>query len=586
MKYVNKLLLLLFIVFSRSFAISTDECISQLGYEQEFDQEQYKGAFLMFAEALEDLVGSAEYALEKIAKPVRDYIKSNQDRIINNPYKDTIAHVRHGCNLSDGEMAFRKKRFEHVKKAQQKLFEMDLDDEDVLEIAFSCSGGGWRSMICSMGFCMGAHKLGLLDTAMYISSLSGSTWFVAPWISSEKDILSYRTLADKKIAEGLATPTIGNFLAFFAPVWTKFAFNHHINVIDIYGALLGNNLLADLNDKPSEVYLSEQQEIIADGKYPMPLYSAIYGGYNKKNYWFEFTPFECGSCELNYHIPSWSIGRKFKNGKSKRCEPEESFGFLLGAFGSAFSAKFTKIYKNAMKFFDLPDYLEDLPFAAVFLDAVKGCLQALIETDIGQLRFTSAKIHNFMYKLKDSPLKYQSHLKLIDAGLDFNNPVFLTYRNKVLKQAPDVIFIFDSSANSGKEQLQKLQKYAKKHDLKLPCMSYDNVDKKSLTIFQDENDLSVPMILYMPRVNDQELLSYYKNNNELMDYVELLQDFDIEEAVHGGFAGTFSFNYSKQQVEKLLAMTDFNCIANEQLIKQALKKRVEKKRELKNKRYL
>jgi hypothetical protein len=74
----------------------------------------------------------------------------------------------------------------------------------------------------------------------------------------------------------------------------------------------------------------------------------------------------------------------------------------------------------------------------------------------------------------------------------------------------------------------------------------------------DEEDLSVPAIVYMPIVNGYELLA--KSNIADIDkyYKYYLAGFNIKKAATTGFAATFNFNYTKKQAETLVAMTEFN----------------------------
>ncbi len=95
-----------------------------------------------------------------------------------------IATARYGNGISLGECKYLQKRLPIVRTALEKMLNCSMEGKATPSIAFVASGGGYRAMLCTLGFLYGAQKIGLLDTASYITCLSGSTWAVAPWIST------------------------------------------------------------------------------------------------------------------------------------------------------------------------------------------------------------------------------------------------------------------------------------------------------------------------------------------------------------------------------------------------------------------
>ncbi|HEX4068496.1 MAG TPA: hypothetical protein VHX42_00195, partial [Candidatus Babeliales bacterium] len=119
----------------------------------------------------------------KIVSPVVvKMITSQEKAITNNPYKDTIATVRIGNELHPEERAYRAHREPKVKAALEKLLGRSLNGKKIPTIAFVGSGGGYRAMLCTTGFMVGAEKIGLVDAATYIAALSGSTWALGTWM--------------------------------------------------------------------------------------------------------------------------------------------------------------------------------------------------------------------------------------------------------------------------------------------------------------------------------------------------------------------------------------------------------------------
>ncbi len=542
-----------------------------------------KGLINQISQALEGVASITEDILNVILFPVKELIKLDQKAIVENQHKKDIATVRLGSPVCDGEMEFRERRFTIVKDAQERFLEMDLDDEDVLEIAFCTSGGGVRAKAYSLGACVGADKVGLLDTAMCISGLSGSTWFIAPWISSGLPICEYRKRGISEIFAGIDISSSKDIVTMLDAIWVKFAYNQHLNIVDLYGGILANNFLRGLGVKQNMVYLSDQQKTLSDGIFPLPVYTAVLGNRDMPNYWFEFTPFEVGSRWLGAYVPSWAFGRKFKNGKSKSSAPEMSLGFLMGIWGSAFAASFEEAYEKGIKNMKLPKFLKGVPGAKLIFNALKKTLAKLAYfSDLGELRVAWGQVFNYVYKMKESSFKKSKDIKLVDAGVDFNNPVFATYRKPPYGDAPDVIFVFDSGGAVGIEELKLLKEYACQYNLKFPEIDEENYEQRAITIFEDKDDPSIPVVIYLPRVADPYMFGRYAKDEQLGPFVQKLQDFDIEEAIKSGFAGTFNFEYMREEAELIADLAEFNIRAVAYKIKDALKRRLKLKRRIRH----
>ena len=498
-----------------------------------------------------------------------------------NQYCHMGANVRVGSPIGTQELMYRQARLPIVKAAQEKMLEVKLADEDVLEIAFSCSGGGWRAMCCSTGFCSGAQKIGLLDAAMYISSLSGSTWLVGPWIYSGANIADYRRRVINTAAMGINIKNPKEAIHLLDDVWLKLSCFETVNIVDFYGALLANTLLRGLKNDPHNVYLSNQRKVIDTGKFPMPIYTAILAEKGLPEHVFEFTPYEIGSRWHKAYVPTWAFGREFDGGKSTNFVPEQYMGFMLGIFGSAFAANFKEAYDNIIKTAKLPSLL-NTPFTSATFSIFKVFLGVLSDTKaLHDIRLFWAKVPNYSHNYDKVPaFKDHNNLKLADAGVAIDNPVFSTYRKPPYGDAPDIIFVFDSSASIDFSELKLLVDCAKEHHLKFPVIKEYKVEQCTISVFMDPEDIYTPVIIYMPIVNGFELLNKSERLNVDKYYRNMLSGFDIKKAVTTGFAKTFNFNYTKKQAETLIAMTEFNITSVRQVIKQVMRERIELKRRL------
>jgi len=588
------IIFLFFALSLSSYTYTTTEVNIQRAL-QNIDQEKALKAYREFLELNEkgflnsvlDIFGSAFSVVEGVAytllMPVQQVIKISLPAITQNPYKNLKATVRCGDPICQSELSFRDKRFPLIKEAQEKMLSMSLDPEDVLEIGFSMSGGGWRAMLCSVGSCSGANKIGLLNCVMHVAGLSGSTWFIAPWVYSGMHIEAYRERVIKVASEGIDLQTFDEITPLVDSVLIKFAFSEPLNIIDLYGGLLANSLFRGLKGDPHCAYVSEQIANVMSGRFPLPVYTATLGERMKDEFWFEFTPFEVGCRWLNAYVPTWAFGRHFKRGLSKDYAPEQSAGFLCAIFGSAFAADLEDLYEIIIDGLEAPTFMGYIPFGEQIFDAIKKVFEKLAYTDFGDLRIAWARVPNFVYKMHGMPHNSYKELKLVDAGLDFNNPAFVTYRKPPYGDAPDIIFIFDAGAGVAFEELQMLVDYAKYHGLKFPNIEPCEVDKHIISIFKDDDDIEVPVVVYMPRLNGLSLLTRNNYKGWYDYYLDLLDGFDIEQACNSGFAETFNFDYTPKEAETIVAMTEFNIISAAETIKKTMKERIEAKRKFRQK---
>ena len=131
-------------------------------------------------------------------------VKNLQDALnARNPWRSTVAYVQKSVDLSPVEQAFRKQRVPGIRQALEKFLGISLaqlSDNQLPIIAFSGTGGGYRAMILTQGYMEGIEKIGLLNALMYVAGLSGSTWFLAPWLLSGVSPTEFKELLLNKIA--------------------------------------------------------------------------------------------------------------------------------------------------------------------------------------------------------------------------------------------------------------------------------------------------------------------------------------------------------------------------------------------------
>jgi hypothetical protein len=302
-------------------------------------------------------------------------------------------------------------------------------------------------------------------------------------------------------------------------------------------------------------------------------------------HWLEFTPYEISYITGLAAIPSWAFGRQFDQGISQNFTPELPFAYLLGIFGSAFTANLTELYRDTKPLISVPI----IDFKQPKLNYLKY---------LPHVRLLPAKINNFSFGLElepanlntrfwnwdqiktkiDQRLKKIAHhqnipaqqFTLLDAGIDFNLPL-----PPLLKPARqiDMIIIFDISGSlPAQTELAKALKYAReKFNLiyapELPktntapschnsqsANSRDNSPKTAITlttnpyspvIYRCQNQPLAPVILYLPA--DYPKISAYKTTN---------------------------FNYSTHDFEQLCNLGEANIIKHAPEIKTVIYKRL------------
>ncbi|MCL4229176.1 hypothetical protein KJZ61_00610 [Candidatus Dependentiae bacterium] len=515
---------------------------------------------------------------------IKREIMSASPVIADNPHKNDIARVRQGIMpAGPEELAWRAKRFPMIKAAQEKFLGMKLSDDEVLEVAISCSGGGFRAMLGSLGSLRIAQESGLLDCIMCISGLSGSTWCIGPWIASGVSLAEYKQLLFPRLKNGLvpsqsfATNAINNLLV-------KFASDQPLTSVDLYGSLLADTLLGGRDANYTYLassfsgYLPSNAERITNVyKYPFPVYAAVLG--DEKQEWVDFTPYEVGCRAYQAYVPTWAFGRKFNKGVSTDYAPEQTLGFLMGIFGSAYCFNFRTAYETVM-----PRLLA-IPLLKDILEPIRlELLEPVMHTQVGDIRFAYAAVNNFMTGMPGHPLAHVERLKLVDAGVVMSNPIFSTYRIFPEGKAPDIIIAFDYGQSAlGDRELFLASAYAVARGLPFPVLPHDIVErskweKQVFSVFGNAQNLALPVVCYMPRIKDEQLLEKNKQDSRYTYYVNLLSPLNWESIVRKGYANTLNMAYSPEQAETVCALSEFNMLTHIDAIRDLMSKRVLAKR--------
>ena len=317
-----------------------------------------------------------------------------QDPFIH-PEIQSSAEVRLGKDLCAEELAFIRHRKTYTTKALARYLdipETEIEAEDVPTIAICGSGGGLRALVSGAASCLSAQDAGLFQCAAYTAGVSGSCWLQVLYNSTLGKCRHDRIIEHlkRRIGTHIAYPPSFLELLTSAPT-NKFILSGTMEklkgdpkadfgLVDVYGLLLAMRLLIpkdELNVNECDLKLSEQRKYLLNGANPLPIYAAvrheipleerktdreedtdrIAKAAKEKTkeeawfQWFEFTPYELWCEDLDAGIPSWSVGRHFRNGRSIPRNsglglPELRIPFLMGIWGSAFCATLAHYYKE------------------------------------------------------------------------------------------------------------------------------------------------------------------------------------------------------------------------------------------------
>ncbi|KXX79191.1 Cytosolic phospholipase A2 zeta [Madurella mycetomatis] len=475
-------------------------------------------------DGLSDMV--VDYIVPEWAKHIPGYIRKLQRELsmapeslaaeiwqeAHDPYThpeiEYSAKVRVSNDLCDDEKTFLERRKRAIIPALARylgLTEGEIHPDDVPTIAMCGSGGGLRALVAGTGSFLATTEDGLFDCTTYLSGVSGSCWLQTLYYSSVTGG-NFRCGIDHlkaRLGTHIAYPPVA-FTSLMSSPTNKYLLsglveklkgdpNAEFGLVDIYGILLAARLLVprgELGVNEKDFKLSNQREFIRYGQNPLPIYTAVrheipevdspdFGGPGSISeeakdrakreawfQWFEITPYEFFCEEFSAGIPTWALGRKFKNGLDVPAEsglrlPELRIPLLLGIWGSAFCATLSHYYREVRP----------------IIQSITG-LHALDELIWGRNKDLSmvhpiepATIPNFVHgmygKLPEAVpqgVYDNQYIQLMDAGMSNNLPIYPLLRPG---RDVDIIVTFDASADIKTDNwLSVVEGYARQRGVK------------------------------------------------------------------------------------------------------------------------
>ncbi len=513
-------------------------------------------------------------AFKLFTAPYKEKIKKEQRAIYANPYKDTVATVRKGGPVSEGEEKYLKARRLLVRRGLEKFLDMKIPENvPTPDIMISLSGGGSRAMILAWSFMRAIEMIGLLDCATYVATLSGSSWFLWPWLLSGQSLEQYKQRLISIAERGpitLRSPNsdVNNILKLLLRMGV---YDRPITTINFYSSALAAGLLYGLGDNadPLQTYMDMTKNAMEGAKVPYPVMTMIS---TPDARWFTMTPHEVHCPGLGYGVPEWAFGWKFNKGTSGATPnpPRRALPDNLAASSAAIALSGKDIYYNIFQY--MPNGWAK--------DILKSLLQ---ESAAGQLRFTSEKEYNFLRGIEGLPVYdtlrgktwgQTEYAYFTDAGVIWIDPI-IPLMVRAQENVPVIYLVEASGAMVGADELIKAKAYAQGDGSDGKKYKFPNVEHpeqfgtKSLSFLADDDSL----VMYFPRIIDDEILEKYNEDSDLADAVARL-NFDMGERLKTVYA-TFNLKYSKAAVEDLIAVARLNVLGNKDRIKAVMKEYIE-----------
>ncbi|XP_070613625.1 cytosolic phospholipase A2 epsilon isoform X3 [Erythrolamprus reginae] len=494
---------------------------------------------------------------------------------------------RLGFDLCAEEQDFLRKRQKYVAAALRKTLQLqkELKGDEVPVIAVMTTGGGTRSFTAMYGSLLGLQKLNLLDCITYLTGLSGTTWTMCKLYEDSDWSQKYLEEAINKARRQVTKSKINCFSIdklkyYYDELSQRIKEGHNTSFIDLWGLIIESMF----HDEKDNHTLSDQRMAVNEGQNPFPIYLAVNlkDNYSAQDFkeWLEFTPYEVGSMKYGAYIRSEDFGNEFFMGRLMKKFPEIRICFMqddsllpskpheldscLLTYQSQFSSAVRDVltgrptiaeYPNFLRGFQFHDkYLKNVHFSS-WKDSVLDCQP------------------NLLMETAEQPLS------LVDTGFFINTsyPPLLKPERRV-----DVILHLNYSGGAQTFNLDQFSKYASELGVPFPKTEISEEDKNNLKecyVFEDTENAAAPLVLFFPLTNDTfrsfEAPGVQRSSTNM-------EEGNVD--VSGFFSpfGTREVSFSEDNFDKLVKLTEYNILNNENKIIEAFHAAVQRKKYQKN----
>ncbi len=409
---------------------------------------------------------------EKATEPMKKVLNKILDDK-EKPIIDSDIKVRQGNRLCPQEQNFIRKRLPKIKNAFERIIG-PRDGNYVPTVIAMGSGGGYRALIGFWGAIQGLNEIGVWDTCMYTSGVSGSTWILSALYGAEQSMDTLTDYLKPRLAKNLLRKNIYELDELSSIFFQKDDFT----LIDVWGLLLSRALFGEQDSLGCDVTLSSLTKQVDNGQMPLPIMTAVQRGMDRIK-WFEYTPYEVGSQDYQTFIPARYAGARFINGVCQ--EPkfrEYPLGLHCGVFGSAFAVDGQRVSESIdNKFLDL----------------------LLLKTRLNGYQATTGSLTNYMKDMTSTPISKSKILKMVDGGEDLNIPMPPCMRRK-----PDILIIVDLAPNEptySAKVLEKALQDAKNRGYIVPDADPEIIrQRNAVTVIRASNNPQAPIIIFIPNL--------------------------------------------------------------------------------------
>ncbi|OAA69628.1 lysophospholipase Plb1 [Cordyceps fumosorosea ARSEF 2679] len=392
--------------------------------------------------------------------------------------------IRAGSSIGPDEKAWllerRKETIPHLRRLLKRLAITGFDSEQYFgnvtynstklpNIGIAISGGGYRAMIGGAGAIAawdarsaGSEEKGnlggLLQSATYISGLSGGDWLVGSLYVN--NFTSVQSAVDAPLIWQLENSIFkgpdqysvrGYYTDVFNEVEGKSKANFNVSASDYWGRMLAYQMVNASNGGPGYTWSSIANDTdFSNGKAPMPFLLAngrasektVITSVNSTVY--EFTPWELGSSDptLAGWVPLRYVGTTFQDGdvtdRASCVTGFDNAGFVMGTTSSVYTQSISLLKDNNKKYIpgDAPDFA--IKTAAKLISALSNpTAYDIAEWSPNPFRgFNPATNRNANH----------SRLNLVDGSEDAQNVPF--HPHLLPERAVDVVFAYDASSDT------------------------------------------------------------------------------------------------------------------------------------------
>ncbi|EGX94627.1 lysophospholipase precursor [Cordyceps militaris CM01] len=351
--------------------------------------------------------------------------------------------------------------------SEKYLQNVDSNSSALPNIGIAVSGGGYRAMLNGAGAIKAFDSRsagstdkgnlgGLLQSATYLSGLSGGGWLVGSIFTNNfttvQDAVASNDIWQfgESILEG---PKNIGIVEYYATIIDELDKKHDAgfnrSITDIWGRMLSFQLVKAKHGGPQFTFSSIANDTeFAAGRTPLPILVADSRAPGEKNttiesVLFEFSPWELGSTDpgMTGFAPLKFTGSKFDNGKlpddAKCINGFDNVGYVMGTSSSLFNQIILRMESN-------PDKYQPKNIPKTVVAFISDLLTTLGDRSDDVADWTPNPFKN--WNSGKNYVASSDSLTLVDGGEDGQNVPF--HPHTVDERKVDVVFAVDSSADT------------------------------------------------------------------------------------------------------------------------------------------